>query len=461
MYILGIDIGSSFLKASILDLEKKEIGKSQTVPTPGFLEENSIKKELSMEKLVLEVKQIIDTFLENYPLSGIVLSTQMHGYMLFSKNGDTHSNYVTWQDRRCTKKDNGGKTTLEVVDTLLQNGRFYEDGVALKPNYSMPALYHFARNTRLEENTEYAMLGDGLIRLLTGSKVPIHPTVAASSGMYSLKKKDWDRTLLKALHLDSIHFPEVKEIRGAVAAYDSSEGKIPIYLALGDHQCAVLGSGVLDGDIVINIGTGGQISYVDQVVNFGNYETRPFFEGRFLRTIAQLPSGRSLNVLVEFVKSIAEKLMPNKYINELEIWHMLDSLLIGNATINVSDVPEIDFSFFSESKGCISQITDTNFTLEGLFIGAYASMAKSYFSSYKELLGEDVRLARKIILTGGVVRKAPLLQKFITDKFEVPCVMAPYMDDTMIGLLRYACWCKGEEPLFAEKADCSKKGMKV
>lgn len=453
MYILGIDIGSSFLKASILDIEKQEIGKNRTVPTPGFLEENSLNKELSMEKLAFEVKQIIDDYQMKYPLSGIVFSTQMHGYMLFGKDGLTHSNYVTWQDRRCLDKDSNGTTTLESVSALLKTEGFYKDAELLKPNYSMLALYHSAHETEIGEDIEYAMLGDGLIRMLTGKRVSIHPTVAASSGMYNIQKRDWNRELLKVLRLDSILFPPVSETREAVAVYDSPNGKIPVYPALGDHQCAVLGSGVSDGDIVINIGTGGQISYVDDHVTFGTYETRPFFEGRTLRTLAQLPSGRSLNVFIDLVKDIAEKIVPGQKIGELEIWQALDHLPMKNTMQGAEDMPEIDFSFFSDSKGKISGITDTNFTLEGLFTGAYVSMAENYFSNYKDLLGTDEHLAKKIILTGGVIRKAPLLQKLIMDKFEVPCVMAPYTDDTMIGLLRYAKWCKGEEPMFTEKSD--------
>ena len=39
---------------------------------------------------------------------------------------------------------------------------------------------------------------------------------------------------------------------------------------------------------------------------FGDYQTRPFFDGRFLATITHIPAGRSLNALVGLLSELAE-----------------------------------------------------------------------------------------------------------------------------------------------------------
>ncbi|MCI8648879.1 MAG: hypothetical protein HFG20_02065 [Anaerotruncus sp.] len=446
MYILGIDVGSSFLKSSILDLEGFCIRDTHSTPTPAFLEPASERKEIPMKTLADAVARLIDRAAEAFPLGGIVFSVQMHGFVLFDQEDGSTGNYVSWQDMRGMVPDETGETLLERLRRQIPAHLLAENGINLKQNHSLLPLYHYLNETPLSHPVQLAMLGDGLTRILTGQRVPIHPTVAASSGLYSLKKQAWNSELIAFLGMQQIDFPPVVEEKGPVAFYPSKKGDIPIYTALGDHQAAVLGTYASDGDMFINIGTGGQVGYVDDGIAFGNFETRPFFQGRTIRAFTQLPSGRSLNVLMRFIMDVGRELFGCTEVGEREIWRKVDALTEDLEA--GADGLHMDFSFFDSDGGSISGISGENFTTQNLFYSVYDSMAAAYYRQSKLLLTPVDSAPAGVVCTGGVVRKNPLLLRCIERQFNLPCRLAPCSDDTMIGLMRYALWCRDSEPLF-------------
>ena len=446
MYVLGIDVGSSFLKSSILNLRDLRVEGSSSLPTPAFLPLAPERKEIPMEALAGAVKQLIDRAAEAYHLEGIVFSVQMHGFMLFTPQGGACTNYISWQDMRAMVPDGAGETLRDRVLREVPAELLRENGINLRPNHTLLPLTHYLRENPPAGPVEFAMIGDGLTRLLTGRRVPIHPSQAASSGLYSLKQGDWNRELIRRLGMEQVDFPQVSESSEPVAVYDSPCGGIPVYSALGDHQAAVLGICAGDGDMFINIGTGGQIGYVDHGVELGDYETRPLFQGRTIRAITQLPSGRSLNVLMGLVMDMGRELFGSE-MPEKEIWRRLDALT-GAEGIDPGALA-VDFDFFTPQGGGISGIGGENLTARNLFYAAYQSMASAYRRASGTLLLPDETVAG-IVCTGGVVRKNPLLLKCIAGQFPCPCRLSPYADDTMVGLMRYMLWCREGRPLFGE-----------
>lgn len=64
-------------------------------------------------------------------------------------------------------------------------------------------------------------------------------------------------------------------------------GDTPIYVPVGDHQCSLLGAGLQNHELSVNLGTGGQISILGGT-------DRPYFDGRGLTCHVRLPAGRAL-----------------------------------------------------------------------------------------------------------------------------------------------------------------------
>ena len=196
-------------------------------------------------------------------------------------------------------------------------------------------------------------------------------------------------------------------------------------------------------DMVINIGTGGQMAYIDNGVKFGDYETRPFFAGRTTRAGTQLPSGRQLNTLIEFITDIGNEIFGAETDKETA-WNYVDGL---NDRPGDTEGLKLDFGFFDSDGGSISGISGSNLTVRKFFHAVYDSMSEAYYQKSRVLTDAGDKVSGKIICTGGVVRKNRVLLDFFADKFGMNCAMAPYVEDSMMGLLRFMRWCVYDEKL--------------
>ncbi len=471
MKFLGIDVGSTFLKSSILDLETGEVLEAASAPTPAFAETDPAgnplgqgRREIPMDRLAQAVKALIDAAAEKYPIAGVTFSVQMHGGMLLRPDGTPVTNYISWQDTRGTIAGENGISVLEELRGSEYKDYFEENGVLLRPNHSVVAFTHYARENGIAPGTCFAMIGDALTWMLTGTRAFIHPTNAASSGMYSLRRGQWNRELLRKLGLGGLSLPEVKAAREPAGIYKAANGnEIPLYAALGDQQASVLGIGTRAGDVFINIGTGGQIGYAANEPLPGPYETRPYFDGCFIRTITQLPSGRTINILMEFLKSIgrdvfgaeaAENTAPEGAAAETpsleeRIWKYIDSIDFENIG---SEPLTMDFSYFDPEGGMVGGIKSENFTIANLIRSAYLAIAREY-ASHSADLAIPADAAGEAVCTGGVIRKNKPLFRCIEQVFPRPCRIAACTDDSMTGLLIYGKWCVEKERQYVMKSE--------
>jgi sugar (pentulose or hexulose) kinase len=273
---LGIDLGSSFIKAAVLDLDEGFILASSSCPAPDFISTRGFEREIPVDELAGKTGSLIAQALSQYRLEGIVFSVQMHGFELRVPQGGAVTAYVSWQDMRAFGLE-GRPDTASCIREAAGDGLLKRNGVLLNNSHSLCPLYSFMNEKKPPLPLAFAMVGDAVIRRLTGKVVPIHPTEAASSALYDLKARDWNQELLRILSLEGIELPPVSETREPVAFYRAGNREIPLYLPVGDQQAAVLGCEAGEGDVVLNIGTGGQICYVDKELSLGDYETRPFF----------------------------------------------------------------------------------------------------------------------------------------------------------------------------------------
>ena len=450
MHVLGIDIGSSFIKSSILDLERGVVGDTHIVPAPGFVEAQGNIREIPIDALTCMVKGIIDKSFTDAGLDGIIFSTQMHGYVLLDESGKPTGNYVSWQDMRGLDFSGGnGGDAIAAINARVPGHVLSLSGVTLRNNLSLVPLFCARQKGEIRENLSLAMLGDAMIRFLTGTGAPVHPTNAASTGLYNLKANDWNNELIKILDLGVLAFPRVYGGKEPAAFYEHSSGKrVPIYAAVGDHQAAIFGANAGDGCVVINIGTGGQICYIDKGLQYGNFETRPYFNGMSLRVLPQLPSGRSLNILMDFIVDVGTHLFDaaDNGANDSSIWDRINKLAEQAEGESAGNGPapltvKMDFFNFNSSQGgAIEGIGTNNFNAGNLFRSVYAFMAGEYRAAYERLFAEGEKKASMVVCTGGVLQKTPLLVKKISECFDVPCMPASATEDVMNGLMRLARW---------------------
>ena len=110
MKYLGVDIGSSSIKSAVLDLDKNAIFVLPKVPSPARSPHpNERFFQVPAKEYLTLIKRMIEESAEAYgDLAGVLLSTQMHGFVL-------EDVYVSWQDTRCLDSHQNGKSFLEVL----------------------------------------------------------------------------------------------------------------------------------------------------------------------------------------------------------------------------------------------------------------------------------------------------------------------------------------------------------
>lgn len=437
MKYLALDIGSSFIKYAILDMEYNCIRGKGKQPFPLSNVEKETRNEISAEILWRIVESRLENVLKQEgKLDGILLCTQMHGFVLTDEDGNAITPYVSWQDTRCTEycDREKGERWIEVLEQL-GCGRLMENaGVGLKPNLSMCNLYVLMNETELPaKKICFCTLGSYLIMKLTGNNV-CHITNGAPTGLVDIVDGMWNQPLIEQIGADRLSFPKLAtsmEICGACRRYG---GEILVYPDLGDHQACVLGSLIRPGrDVNISMGTAGLLSMVTDNYDWKAGEVRPFFEGMYLNTLRGLCGGRDLETLVKFFADTVKAVTGKADLNR--IWSVV-STPIAQPT-DIGDCCQLDIQPGFHDGGSIKSITQSNFTFFNLLDAVYQRIALEYQEGLSKILTGGQQIEH-IIYSGGAVRKNRRLMCCIADEVGCSWQEAPLEDEALLGLYRMA-----------------------
>jgi sugar (pentulose or hexulose) kinase len=435
MNFLGIDLGASFLKSGLLNLQENKISDVRKIPSPSAIpNQNPQFKEFDANQIYQIILETIEHYEQITEIRGIVFSNQMHGFVLADQNYNNLTNYISWQDERSLELIDD-ETVFSKLQTLLSND-IVQTGMPFKVGIPVTNLYYLCLKNQIPENTRYfCSLGDYVIMKLTKSPVKTHITNAAGSGMFDLVRSEWHKGIIDKLGLDEAIFPPLTEFNEPVGVYSFKGQDIPCYVSVGDQQAALLGALFESNELSINIGTGSQISVLSDQLTFGEYQTRPFFTGSYLNTITHIPAGRAINVFVKFVEEIALKL---GHTDIDSIW----PLIMRESSDILDNSLKVDISVFSSSalpqKGFIQNIREDNFSIGHLFHGIFDNMAQNYYDLSKLLPLDRVEHLK---LSGGISLKNHILRELLKSKFTLDIELAPYKEDTLIGLFQIALVC--------------------
>jgi sugar (pentulose or hexulose) kinase len=279
-------------------------------------------------------------------------------------------------------------------------------------------------------------MADFALAQLCGAPPGIDPTNAAAMGTLDLPGGGWHTGALAAAGLDGLRWPDIAPFSTVAGEYRVGARRIPCYRPVGDAQCALAGAGLAEGELSINVATGSQVSLLRPEPLLGDFQTRPFFEGRFLTTVTGIPAGRSLNLLARLLAELAAAhgAPPD------DPWPYLLRA--------AADAPDaglrVDLAFFGQGAGgAITGIDEGNLTAGGLFRAAFRQMAASYYAAALRLAPDQGW--RHLVLTGGLAHQAALLRDFIAARFDAPYRLGP-AEDTLSGLLALALVCAGRAP---------------
>ena len=435
MKYLGVDIGSSSIKSAVLDLDKNAICVLPKVPSPARSPHpNERFFQVPAKEYLTLIKRMIEESAEAYgDLAGVLLSTQMHGFVL-------EDVYVSWQDTRCLDSHQNGKSFLEVLKEIIPAERMRECGVPLKPSLGLCNLYaKLTRECRTGEGLELFTLGSYLIAQLTGRNV-CHASNAGPLGFYNVYSRSWDRELLAICGMADLKLPEIAEHDFVPCGiYRTGRGEIPIFPDYGDQQISILGSGARDKEAIINIATAGQVSSFCSTPKAGDYEIRPYFDGSYLQVISNMPAGRDLDVLSNFIRNILEQMTGEPWPLK-KVQQRMDSSF-QPADPNYLEVATSFYPGRQDSGGSIRGIKPENLTLNQLLSAAYRNMADTYWQNICHL--QDPEQVEAVVCAGGVSWKTPYLIEEVQKRSGRKCRLSCCPDEALYGLFQVAQHCTG------------------
>lgn len=442
MYTLGIDIGSTYIKAAVFSTNENENKICFHKAVPAIARKSTGRSsyfEIEAEKLYQTVRALLDTAAAQFPVEALLLSTQMHGFVYQTE--DREDTYISWQDARCTEQMAGREVSyLEYLKSQIPPQWMQDCGVPLKPSLGMCNLYALLHgdNPPPADGTLYT-LGSYLNVRLGGRNI-CHASNAAPLGLMSQKERAWHQELIAWLGFEKISFPEIAEDDFADCGRTRvGDTEIRLYPDYGDQQVSVLGAMPGENHVIINIATASQISRLSEDFTPGIYESRPYFGTRYLNTVSNMPGGRNFGVLTDFLKECASVLC-GRELTTGQVWDAVNAVYHREQPTLRADV----LFYPTEHKtdgGAIWGIKPDNLTIAQLFSAAYEDAAGHYKRVLTELFCEK---AEGITFLGGVSFKNAALIERIAERLELPYQRSVIPDEALNGLYRLSLAAAGE-----------------
>jgi len=268
MLLLGIDIGTSFIKVSVVDADtQKSVASAQYPETEnpiaslqsGWAEQSP---EMWWEQTVQAIKKLIATNkFDPNQIAAVGISYQMHGLVIVDKNQTVLRDAIIWCDSRAVEIGESAfnKIGEETCASCLLNspGNFTASKLGWVKN-NEPEIY--------KQVDKIMLPGDFIAMKLTGEITTT--SSALSEGIFwDFKKDEISKEVMNAFGFDYSLIPKVQELfssHGKVSAEVAQKlgipENIPVTYKAGDQPNNALSLNVLEpGEVAANAGTSGVI----------------------------------------------------------------------------------------------------------------------------------------------------------------------------------------------------------
>lgn len=259
---LGIDLGTSGVKALLIDQDQSVLGSATaplTVSRPhqGWSEQNPADW---IEAVKMAVSQLQSAHPQQFSkIRGIGLSGQMHGAVLLDKDDNVLRPAILWNDTR---------SAAEAAE-LDQNPIFRSlSGNIVFPGFTAPKIVWVKNNEpEIFAQIRRVLLPKDYLRLwLTGEYISDMSDAAGTSWL-NVAQRRWSPELLSATDLDESQMPALVEgsevagtLRPALSTLWNMGDKVIVAGGAGDNAASACGVGIISaGSGFVSLGTSGVI----------------------------------------------------------------------------------------------------------------------------------------------------------------------------------------------------------
>jgi xylulokinase len=264
-YFLGLDIGTSGVKAALVD-DKGRLKASATAaltlltPKPGWAEQNPDDWWRSARKAIGRV--IRAGRVEKGSIQSVGLSGQMHSSVFLDAKSRVIRPALLWCDGRTTEECR--TITARVGE---HNLRAWVGNPALE-GFTLPKVLWLRKNepAAFRRLAKIVLPKDYVRYRLTGT-LATEPSDASATLMYDVARRTWSQDLMQALDLGPGILPDVggsADVLGQVSAEAAKATGLaagtPVVGGGADNACGAIGVGlVAPGEAVASWGTSGTV----------------------------------------------------------------------------------------------------------------------------------------------------------------------------------------------------------
>lgn len=263
MYYVGIDIGTSSLKLTLIDQCKEIVYESSHAyhyeePQHGYREMNPVLWLDSAQKALRELYEL--NFTQDIEVIGI--TGQMHSTVFLDAMGNCVRPAILWNDVRSAslisalKSEMIGMEETKYITRILSTGSPFTNLLWVKENEEN----NFKRIKKVTTSYGY------LVYKLTG-RLSCDYCEASTSSMYDIASKQWSQYMLKRIDIDESYFGElhascdiVGNVTEELCQLLGMKKTVKVIAGTGDNPATAVAMGVLNSsEPVISLGTSGVI----------------------------------------------------------------------------------------------------------------------------------------------------------------------------------------------------------
>jgi len=262
MSFLGIDIGTSGVKALLIDEGGRALGEATAPaiepvrPHPGWSEQNPADWWTA-------TLAAIDKLSKSHPaelaaVRGIGLSGHMHGATLLGKNDEVLRPAILWNDGRSAAECKEMEAALPTLRQIAGN--------IAAPGFTAPKIAWIRKHEpEIFAKIEKVLLPKAYVRLLLTGEYVEDMSDAAGTLWLDVAKRDWSDELLAVTGLNRSHMPRLVEgsapsanLKPEFVARWGMSGSVVIAGGAGDNAAAACGIGAIrPGEGFVSLGTSG------------------------------------------------------------------------------------------------------------------------------------------------------------------------------------------------------------
>lgn len=271
-YVIAFDLGTSSLKASIVD-QNLNIIKSTSLVYPTYSAPGGINEQRPLdwkECLFKITKELLKDFKEASFIKACAMSGHSLGVVMVDKENNLVSEYTPiWNDKRAGKQADSFFEKIDYKDWYNQTGNGFT-----RELYSIFKIMWYKENEYSLYEKTYKFIGtkDYLNMVLCGVIATDH-SYASGSGVYNLKDRCYNKEFIKSSGISYDKLPEIKEssdVLGPILPSVAEELGLPYDLKVVcggvDNACMTLGAGCFKkDDCYVSLGSSSWIAVSDNL----------------------------------------------------------------------------------------------------------------------------------------------------------------------------------------------------